>query len=359
MTPKKEIIPEIDSKKFDKIIDNKQISLFTLRNKSGMISEITNFGARVVSLWVPDKSGSFEDVVLGYDNIEDYLNPKDAYYGATIGRCANRIAKGKFTLDSVEYVVETNNGENHLHGGSEGFHRVVWETNQIDAQTLELIHFSKNGESGYPGNMNIRMVYQLTDDNELKVEYWADTDKTTLANFTHHSYFNLKGAGNGTINDHLIMINADKYTPVDETLIPTGVLEPVENTPFDFRKPTAIGDRVDADFDQLIIGKGYDHNYVLNENTEGLNFAARVSEPVSGRTMEVYSSQPGMQLYGGNFMDGSDIGKGNKSYKHREALCLETQTFPDSPNQENFPSPVLNPGQEYYAVCVYKFGTVQ
>ena len=359
MTPKKQAITQIDATKFDKKIENVQIGLFLLKNPSGMVCEITNFGARVVSLWAPDVLGNFEDIVLGYDNIEDYLNPNESYYGATIGRYANRIAKGKFTLDSVEYVVETNNGPNQLHGGTKGFHRVIWEANQKDAQTLELSYFSKDGESGYPGNMTVKMQYQLTDDNKLKVEYWAETDKTTLANFTHHSYFNLKGAGNGTINDHIVLINAEKYTPVDETLIPTGILEPVENTPFDFTKPTTIGERVDADFEQLHIGKGYDHNYVLNQNTSGLNFAARVVEPVSGRTMEVYTSQPGMQFYGGNFMDGSDIGKESKTYKHREAFCLETQTFPDSPNKAHFPSAELRPGQKYYSVCIYKFGSVE
>jgi aldose 1-epimerase len=359
MTPKQNNITEIEPSNFEKIIDNKQIGLYTIKNRNGLVCEIINFGARVVSLWAPDASGNFDDVALGYDNIEDYLDPKDAYYGATVGRYANRIANGKFILDSIEYSVETNNGPNQLHGGTKGFHRMIWDVVQKDAQTLELNYFSKDGESGYPGNMTVKMQYQLTDKNELKVEYWAKTDKTTLANFTHHSYFNLKGAGNGSINDHVLLINADRYTPVDETLIPTGILASVENTPFDFREPTAIGDRVDADFDQINIGKGYDHNYVLNENANGLHFAARVLEPKSGRTMEVYTSQPGMQFYGGNFMDGSDIGKQNKPYKHREALCLETQTFPDSPNKEHFPNAVLRPGEEYNSVCIYKFGTVK
>lgn len=353
--PKKQEIPMLNKRDFEQTVNGKKVELYVLKNSSGMVSEITNYGARVVTLWVPDKDGDFDDVVLGYENIEGYLNSNDIYYGATIGRYANRIGKGKFSLGGEEYTLATNNGENHLHGGNDGFNNVVWDARQIDNQKLELTYLSKDGEEGYPGNMQVRMVYQLTDDNELKVEYWATTDKTTLANFTHHSYFNLHGAGNGTINDHLVQINADKYTPVDATLIPTGVLEPVDNTPMDFREPVAVGQRIGDDFEQLKIGVGYDHNYVLNQSTQGLNFAARVVGPKTGRVMEVLTNEPGMQFYSGNFMNGSDTGKQNKVYKYREALCFETQHFPDTPNKANFPDAVLNPGEEYYSVCSYKF----
>ena len=359
MKSEKETIQLIDKENFETEINGKAVSLFVLKNSNGLVSEITNYGGRVVTLWVPDKNGDFEDVVLGHDSMKGYLGSNDIYLGATVGRYANRIGKGKFSLNGVEYNLATNNGDNHLHGGKDGFNNAVWDANQVDDQTLELTYFSKGGEEGYPGNMKVKMVYQLTNDNELKVEYWATTDQTTLANFTHHSYFNLNGVASGTIYDHLVHINADKYTPVDGGLIPTGVLESVENTPMDFRTPTAVGARIDNDFEQLKIGLGYDHNYVLNQSAEEVNLAARVTDPKSGRVMEVFTNEPGMQFYTGNFMDGSDIGKQGKSHKYREALCFETQHFPDSPNKENFPSTVLNPGEEYYSVCAYKFGVVE
>lgn len=342
-------------KVFEKVIDGKQISLYVLKNKHGYVSEITNYGGKVVSLWTPNRHGNYEDIVLGHPNIEDYLNSKEKYFGALIGRYGNRIANGKFSLDGHEYNLAKNNGDNHLHGGNKGFESVIWDAKQIDDQTLELKYMSKDMEEGYPGNLTVKVMYQLTDNNELKIEYWASTDAPTVINLTHHSFFNLKGAGNGTINDHLLQINAAYYTPVRKGLIPTGEIATVENTPFDFQNLKAIGDRVEDDDKQLKLGLGYDHNFVLNQSPEALNFASKVVEPVSGRTMEVYTNEPGLQFYGGNFLDGSVIGKHNKAYKFRSAFCLETQHFPDSPNNPNFPNTRLNPNEEYYSICIYKF----
>ena len=346
----------IDENTFSGKLDGKEVNLYTLKNTNGVAAQITNFGGRVVSLWVPDKNGNFDDIVTGYNTLDGYLNSNEIYYGALIGRYGNRIAKGEFTLNDTVYSLVQNNGENHLHGGTKGFNDVVWDAGQTDAQTLVLTYTSPHMEEGYPGNLDVKVQYQLTDENELKIEYWAATDRSTPVNLTHHSFFNLKGDGNGTVNDHLLQINADFYTPVDEGLIPTGEILPVEGTPMDFRAPTAIGERVDADFEQLKYGLGYDHSWVLVPAESGLNFAARVVEPASGRTMEVYTNEPGLQFYGGNFLDGSDTGKYGKPYEFRTSFCLETQHFPDSPNQPDFPSTILKPGEEYYSVCVYKFG---
>lgn len=359
MIAQKEMITLIDKSKFDKVVDGKQVALFTLKNRHGTVAEITNYGGKVVSLWLPDRQGNYEDIVLGHDNIEDFVNAKEKYFGALIGRYGNRIANGKFTLNGKQYVLATNNGANALHGGNKGYDAVVWDAKQLNEQTLELSYLSKDGEEGYPGNLTIRVVYQLTDANALKVEYWATTDQSTVVNLTHHSFFNLHGAGNGTINDHLLQINAPYYTPVDEGLIPTGEIATVEGTPFDFQKLIAIGERVEEKDRQLKYGMGYDHNFVINQSTEGLHYAAKVVEPVSGRSMEVYTNEPGLQFYGGNFLDGSIIGKRNRPYKFRTAFCLETQHFPDSPNQPHFPSTQLDPGEEYYSICVYKFSVAQ
>lgn len=345
----------LEKSNFDKKTDGKSISLYLLTNKNGIVSEITNYGGKVVSLWVPDRLGNYEDIVLGHSTIDDYLNSKEKYFGALIGRYGNRIANGKFSLDGKEYSLAKNNESNHLHGGDNGFDAVVWDAKQIDNQTLELRYVSKDMQEGYPGTLSIVVVYRLTDNNELKIEYKATTDKTTVVNLTHHSFFNLKGAGNGSINNHLLQINAPYYTPVDKGLIPTGEISSVQNTPFDFQKLTAIGERVDDKHKQLKYGLGYDHNFVINQSLESLNYAAKVIEPISGRTMEVYTNEPGLQFYGGNFLDGSVIGKHNKNYNHRSAFCLETQHFPDSPNQPNFPTTKLNPGEEYHSICVYKF----
>lgn len=346
-------------KNFEKVIDGKQVSLFTLKNSLGTITQITNYGGKVVSLWVADRLGNFEDIVLGHSNIDDYVDSKEKYFGALIGRYGNRIANGKFSLDGNDYTLARNNGENHLHGGNKGYNSVVWDAKQLDSQTLELKYVSKDMEEGYPGNLTIRIIYRLTEANELKIEYWATTDAPTVVNLTHHSFFNLKGAGNGTINNHLLQINAPYYTPVDNSLIPLGEIATVENTPFDFQKLTKIGSRVDDNNIQLQYGLGYDHNFVLNQNINGFNFAARVLEPTSGRVMEVYTNEPGLQFYGGNFLNGSVIGKEKKQYKHRTAFCLETQHFPDSPNNPNFPSTRLNVKEKYYSVCIYKFSTIK
>lgn len=343
---------------FEKVLDGKSIKLFTLKNKNGLRSEITNYGGKVVSLWVPDRNGQLTDIVLGFDNIDSYLKTKEPYFGALIGRYGNRIAKGKFSLEGKEYILATNNGNNHLHGGSKGFNAVVWDAKQIDSQTLELIYFSKDGEEGYPGNLTVKVIYTLTDDNELKIDYHATTDQITVINLTHHSFFNMKGEGNGTINDHILEINANQFTPVDNELIPTGELLEVEGTPFDFRKAKAIGKDLDLENLQLKYGLGYDHNFVLyRPDSLGSNLikVASVLEPVSGRTMEVWTTEPGLQFYGGNFLNGQDTGKTGKPYTFRSAFCLETQHFPDSPNQANFPSTVLKPGEVYQSKTLYRF----
>ncbi len=345
----------LDDKSFDVVVDGKMVMLFTLKNKNDLCVQITNFGGRVVALWVPDRDGHFDDIVLGYPTPEGYLKGSGSYFGATIGRYGNRIARGQFILNDREYTLATNNNGNHLHGGIKGFNNVVWEATQVDGQTLELTYMSRDMEEGYPGNLQTTVVYQLTNNDELKIEYRATTDAPTPVNLTHHSFFNLHGAGNGAIKDHLVEINADNFTPVDSGLIPTGEMAQVEGTPMDFRQPTTIGSRIDSDFDQLKLGGGYDHNYVLNQGSDEMNFAARVLDPESGRVLEVFTNEPGMQFYTGNFLNGMDIGKNDKTYEYRSAFCMETQHFPDSPNHESFPSTILNPGQEYYSVCVYKF----
>lgn len=345
----------VDENNFNQEIDGKKVSLFTLKNRNAVTIQITNYGGRITHLWTPDKDGSFADVVIGYDSLDEYLNSNEIYFGALIGRYGNRIAKGKFELNAEVYNLVTNNGENHLHGGIKGFNNVVWDARLLNEQKLELNYLSVDGEEGYPGNLEVKVVYTLTDDNELKIEYWATTDKATPINLTQHSYFNLKGAGNGDVNKHIMHINADAYTPVDEGLIPTGEVALVDGTPFDFRVPMAIGARLNEENEQLKFGGGYDHNWVLNKSESGLNYAAKVVEPNSGRTLEVYTNEPAMQFYGGNFMDGSDKGKGGKKFAYRGAFCLETQHYPDSPNQSDFPSTILNPEEEYYSICIYKF----
>lgn len=345
----------IPAANFDTTIDGKQVKLFYLRSKGGVQMAVTNYGAKVVALLAPDREGQLADVELGYDKIGQYVNTKERYYGGVVGRYGNRIAKGRFKLDGKEYKLAVNNNANHLHGGLKGFNDVVWDVKQPDANTLEFHYLSKDGEEGYPGNLDITMTYALTDSNEFKIDYKATTDKPTVVNLTHHSFWNLHGAGNGDINDHVLMLNADKFTPVDSGLIPSGKLEPVKGTPMDFTKPTPIGERVGADFEQLKFGKGYDHNWVLNKKGNELSLAATVLEPRSGRYMEVWTTEPGVQFYGGNFMAG-DVGKGGKTYIHRGALALETQHYPDSPNQPSFPSVVLRPGETYHQTCIYKFG---
>lgn len=350
-------ITTIEKQDFDTIQNEKSISLYTLENKNGLMLQVTNYGARIVTLFTPDKNGKMEDIVLGYENIGRYLNNTgERFLGATIGRYGNRIANGKFSIDSITYQTPQNNNGQSLHGGELGFDMVIWNVDSVSSNEIHFSYLSVDGEQGYPGNLDVKMIYTLTNDNELKIEYSATTDKKTPINLTHHSFFNLKGEGNGTINDHILYINADKYTPVDSVLIPTGEIAKVENTAFDFRTPTAIGLRVDQENEQLKVGKGYDHNFVLNRETANdIELAASVYEPASGRFMEVYTTEPGLQFYGGNFFNGKTIGKYGKSLNFREAIALETQHFPDSPNQPNFPSTILNPGQIYSHTCIYKF----
>jgi aldose 1-epimerase len=346
---------EVSQRPFGQTKEGTPVTLFTLRNKQGAEAAICNYGGLVISLKVPDRNGQFGDVVLGYDNLADYI--KDTpYFGAMIGRYGNRIAKGKFTLDGKEYTLAINNGPNALHGGLKGFDKVVWEPKivaSLDGASLELRYTSKDGEEGYPGNLTVKAVYTLTEDNALKLEYTATTDKDTVVNLTQHSYFNL--AGKGDILNHQVMMPADKFTPVDSTLIPTGELKPVDGTPFDFRTPTAIGARIGQDDEQLKFGNGYDHNWVINKPLGQLGLMARVYEPTTGRVLEVLSTEPGLQFYTGNFLDGKLTGKGGWAYQFRNAFCMEPQHFPNSPNQPNFPSVVLKPGQVYKHTIIFKF----
>lgn len=355
-TPEK-ALPLVDHVKFEKKIDNQDAKLYNLKNSNGLVAQITNLGGRVVSLFVPDKNGEFADVSLGFNTAQEYKDAHVGFYGAIIGRYGNRIAKGMFVIEEDTFKLALNNGPNTLHGGPTGFYNRVWEAKQISDSKLELHYLSKDMEEGYPGNLDVKVIYELTDKNELKIEYFAHTDKATHVNLTNHTYFNLAGEGSGTINNQLLYINADAFTPVDSTLIPTGKLASVEGTPMDFRTPQVIGSRLNEDFEQLKLGNGYDHNWVLNSPESDLTHAATVTEPVSGRIMEVYTNEPGIQFYGGNFMGGVDTGKYGKTFKFREALCLETQHFPNSPNQPNFPTTLLNPDEEYHSVCIYQFKT--
>jgi aldose 1-epimerase len=347
--------PTMSSEPFGRTQDGTQVTLFTLRNRNGAEARISNYGGLVISLKVPDRNGHMDDVVLGYDTLDGYLK-ETPYFGALIGRYGNRIAKGKFTLDGKEYTLATNNGPNALHGGLKGFDKVVWEPMALSSSegpALELQYVSKDGEEGYPGTLKAKAIYTLTDDNALRIEFAASTDKDTVVNLTHHSYFNL--AGKGDILNHEVMIRASRFTPVDSTLIPTGELRPVDGTPFDFRKPTAIGARINQADEQLKFGGGYDHNWVVDKTMGKLELMARVYEPTSGRVMEVLSTEPGLQFYSGNFLDGKITGKGGWVYQHRAAFCMEPQHYPDSPNHPNFPSVVLKPGQHYFNTIIYKF----
>lgn len=337
------------------------IKVYSLENAKGLKMSVTNFGGRIISLWVPDKTGVLGDIVLGYDSAVQYLNG-NPYFGAMIGRYGNRIAKGRFTLDGMTYQLAINNGENALHGGPQGFHNVFWDVKEktsADGVSLEMNYLSKDGEEGFPGNVSVKVTYTLTHGDELKIDYEATTDQTTVLNLTHHTFFNLSGEGVGDILNHALIINASSMCPVDYGLIPTGELQAVKGTPFDFEQPHAIGERIGADHQQLKFGNGYDHNFVLNKQGGELSMAARVSEPISGRVMEVWTTEPGLQFYSGNFLSPSEIGKGGKIYDFRTAFCLEAQHFPDSPNRKNFPSTVLKPGETYKQNTVYKFSLLQ
>ena len=351
--------PGVTQKPFGHV-DGQEVQLYTLRNASGAEATITNYGGLVVSLLVPDRTGQLVDVVLGYDNLDSYVK-KTPYFGALIGRYGNRIAQGKFTLEGKTYTLATNDGANTLHGGLKGFDKVVWSGRPVESKlgaALELSYLSKDGEEGYPGNLAVKAVYTLTDDNALRVEFTAHTDKATVLNLTHHSYFNLSGGGD--ILDHLLTLNADRFTPVDKGLIPTGELRPVAGTPFDFRTPTAIGARVNATDEQLKAGGGYDHNWIVNQQAPGeMGFQARVQSPRTGIVLEVSSTEPAVQFYCGNFLDGTIKGKKGQVYAFRSGFCLEPQHYPDSPNHPAFPSTVLQPGQTYHNTIIYKLSVAR
>lgn len=335
-------------------VDGKPTALYVLKNKNGAEACVTNYGGRLVSVMVPDKSGKMTDVVLGYDKIADYV-ASSGNFGALIGRYGNRIAQGKFSLDSVDYELPHNDNNHCLHGGPEGYHAQMWDAKQLNDQVVELTYLSKDGEAGFPGNLDIKVTYTLTDDNAVDIQYEATTDKATVVNLTNHSYFNLSGVPGSQILDQVVMINADTYTPVDSLLIPTAAFDSVQGTPLNLLTPVAIGAHIDEPFDQLLKGRGYDHNWVLNAKGDINVLAARAFSPVSGIALEVYTNEPGIQFYTGNFMSGQDKGKQGVTYPHRGAFCLETQHYPDTPNQPNFPSTVLRPGEKYMSECIYKF----
>lgn len=337
--------------------DGTPVEAFTLTNANGVKLTAITLGGIITELHVPDRAGAMGDIVLGFPNLDGYLKDHP-FFGAIIGRYGNRIGKAKFTLDGKTYNLAANNGENHLHGGVKGFDKVVWQgVPAAGGVSVTFTRRSPDGEEGYPGNLDVSVTYTLTDKNELIVDYAATTDKATPVNLTQHSYFNL--AGKGSIADHVLTLNADRYTPVDAGLIPTGQLAPVEGTPFDFRQPTAIGARINGTDQQLVYGKGYDHNWVLSRTGEGLQLAARVSEPTTGRTMEIHTTEPGIQFYAGNFLDGTITGKGGQVYANRSGFCLETQHYPDSPNKPAFPSTILQPGQRYTTKTVFTFGVAK
>ncbi|MFC1497039.1 aldose epimerase family protein [Verrucomicrobiota bacterium] len=349
----------INKRPFGSLKDGTLVDIYTLINNSGLKAEITNFGGIVVSLSVPDRNGEMDDVVLGYDTLEEYVKD-DAYFGSLVGRCGNRIANGRFTLSGKEYTLYTGDNQWHLHGGKKGFNKVVWQANPVeteDGPALELKYMSKDGEEGYPGNLDVKAIYTLTDQNGLKLEFTAATDQTTIVNLTHHSYFNLAGAGAGDILGHELMIAADSFTPTDEIQVPTGEIRAVKGTPLDFTEPIEIGARIDEDDEQLKYGYGYDHNWVLNKGECKQIPAARVFELNSGRIMEFFTSEPGVQLYTGNFLNGI-MGKDGRKYERRYGLCLEPQHFPDAPNKPDFPSIVLEPGETFKSFVLYKFSAV-
>lgn len=356
---KKSQQPSITAEEFGALPNGQKAQIYTLVNQQGLVAKITDYGAKLVSLEAPDRNGKPADVILGYETLDQYLKG-DQYFGATVGRYANRIAKGKFTLEGKEYQLALNNGVNHLHGGPKGYQSVIWRSEIIDQEgypALKFTYHSPDGDEGYPGNLDIEVIYTWKTDNCLNIDYKATTDQTTIVNLTHHSLFNLKGAGNGDILGHVLTINANEFTPVDSTLITTGEIRTVTNTPMDFTTPHPVGERIESDYEQIIKGKGYDHNWVLNKNANELTVAAELYEPESGRVMKVLTTEPGIQFYSGNFLDGSQIGKGNLPYNFRYGLALETQHYPDSPNHPEFPSVVLKKGEVYKQTTAYCFST--
>jgi len=346
--------PGAGKQMFGKMPTGEQVDVFTLTSGRGVEARITSYGAHLVSLKAPDRGGKPADIVLGFDDLDGYLT-RNRYFGSTVGRYANRIANGRFSIGGTQYTLAKNNGENHLHGGLKGFDKKLWQATAPREDAVTLRYVSEDGEEGYPGTLTTTVTYTLTDRNELRIDYEATTDKPTVLNLTNHSYFNLAGEGHGDILGHVVTLHADRFTPVDQGLIPTGELRSVDGTPFDFRKPTAIGTRIDHPDEQLKRGRGYDHNFVVNGAMGTLRPAARVEEPRSGRVMEVLTTEPGVQFYTGNFLDGSARGKGNKPYNHRYGFCLETQHYPDSPNQPSFPTVLLKPGERFRSTTVYRF----
>ncbi len=350
--------PRIDESLFGALPDGTAVHLFTLTNGAGAIAQITSYGGRVVSLRVPDRYGRLADIVLGHDMLDGYLEDSGSYFGCVVGRYGNRIAKGRFTLGGRAYALARNDGENHLHGGIRGFDKVGWTARRVDGKRgvgLELTYLSPDGEEGYPGNLSVRVTYTLTSENELEIDYFAETDTTTVCNLSNHSYFNLDGAGTGDILGHQLMIDADHFTPVGKGLIPTGELRAVQGTPMDFTRPAAIGARIESEDEQIVLAGGYDHNWVLNRNGRGLSLAAKLVGSKTGRVMEVLTTEPGLQFYSGNFLDGTIAGKSGHVYERRSGLCLETQHYPDSPNHPSFPSTVLEPGGTYRTTTIYRF----
>jgi len=354
-----EVNQMIEKQDFGTTPDGKKVYLFTLTNNSGAKVKITNYGAAVVALIIPDRNGKMEDVVTGFENLEGYINDK-SFFGVTVGRYGNRIANSKFKIDGIEYTVTANEGENHLHGGNIGFFKAVWDAEPLETEegpAVKLTLLSPDGDEGYPGNVNMEVVYTFTNTNELIIDYKGTTDKPTVLNPTHHSYFNISGDFTKPITSQILQIDADYYTPVNDKLITTGELAKVENTPLDFRQPQVIGDRINDDFIQLKYSGGYDHNWVINGYDGKVKKAVELYEPVSGRVLEVLTDQPGVQFYSGNFMNGTITGKGGVVYNHRTGLCLEPQHFPDSPNKPDFPSTILRPGETYKQTTIYRFST--
>jgi aldose 1-epimerase len=344
----------ISDSSFKGMHNGKPTALYTLKNKNGLIAQITNYGATIVGIYIPDRNGILTDIVQGFDTLEEYMTGNSPYMGVICGRCANRIAKGKFTLLDKTYTLAVNNGPNHLHGGITGFSKMVWDVVHAAESAVQMQYLSMDGEEGYPGALQVKITYTLTDSNELRLDYLATTDKSTVVNLASHSYFNLAGEGTGSIYEQELMINGAFYTPTDETSVPTGEIRSVKGTPMDFTVPKKIGKDIDSDNEQLKFGAGYDHNWVLRHRTGSLGLAAVAKDPQSGRVMEIYTTQPGVQLYTANWIDG-EKGKGGKKYGRRWAFCLETQHFADAVNKPHFPSTILNPGEEYRHSCIHRF----
>lgn len=357
INPQNKMSTRLDSTLFDTVLNDKTVKIYFLKNSKNIQAAITNYGGRLVSLLVPDKTGQLTDVVMGYGNIKDFVTKGEGFYGAIVGRYGNRIADGIFTLNDVVYQLSQNNGLNTLHGGKDGFHKQIWRGKKINGHTLELTYLSENMEQGFPGNLNVTVIYELTENNELKISYKATTDKETVVNLTNHTYFNLNGKG--SILDHSLWISADLYTPVNSALIPTGKLEPVKNSPFDFTQTKTIGKDIKANNIQLERGKGYDHNFALRKSLLDMGHAATVYGDQSGIVMTIYTQEPGVQFYSGNFMKGKNVLKNNIKDNYRTAFCLEPQHFPDSPNRPSFPSTVLNPGKVYKTSSLYRFSIIR